>query len=59
MSVGTSVLVFLSSYRSETEDIIKSSILIPTLSLICGFLSSIVIFCFMGFMSNKTGIPIN
>lgn len=59
VSAGSSVMVFFGSYRSPKEEIKKTCIIMPLLTVACGLLAAIVIFCYMGHMSVISGIPIN
>jgi len=52
-------LIIFGSYRPISAEIIKSSYTIPLLTVMCGLLASVVIFSYMGFMSQLTGIAIN
>jgi SNF family Na+-dependent transporter len=58
MSTGCSVLVFFGSYRPYKQEIFKSSILIPILTSLCGFLAALVVFSFMGYLSKLSNIAI-
>ncbi|KAL4434737.1 hypothetical protein ABPG74_017157 [Tetrahymena malaccensis] len=59
VSTGGGVLVLFGSYRPISQEIKRSSYLIPLFTVLCGFLASMVIFSFMGYMSHITNIPID
>ena len=59
MSIGVGVLTLYGSYRHQNADIVKISYQIPLLVSLCGIISALVIFTFLGFISAKTGINIS
>ncbi|EAS00316.3 Na-dependent neurotransmitter transporter (macronuclear) [Tetrahymena thermophila SB210] len=59
VSTGCGVLIVFGSYRPMNQEIIKTSYYIPVITVCCGLLASVVIFTFMGYMSNVTNIDIN
>ncbi|KAL4503296.1 hypothetical protein ABPG72_000902 [Tetrahymena utriculariae] len=59
VSTGCGVLIVFGSYRPMNQEIIKTSYYIPIITVCCGLLASVVIFTFMGYMSNITNIDIN
>jgi SNF family Na+-dependent transporter len=58
MSVGCSVLVAFGSYRSKTQELIRSTALIPLLTLACGLLGSLAVFSYIGYCAQTKGIKI-
>lgn len=58
MSIGVGVLILYGSYRAKDRDINHSSLLIPLVTCLCGFLAAAVVFSYMGFMSKISGIPL-
>ena len=50
---------YIGSYRKKSEDILKTSLIIPCLTCICGLLSSLVIFSYMGNMSLISGLSLD
>ena len=38
---------------------LKTSIVIPIVTALCGFLSAIVVFSYLGNMSKETGVPLD
>ena len=59
MSIGAGVLTLYGSYRKKTEDILKISLIIPMLVCLCGVISAIVVFSYLGYISNQIGVPID
>lgn len=59
MSAGVGVLIIFGSYRPKKQDILKSSVMIPAATVVCGFLSAIVVFSYLGNMSYVSGIALD
>lgn len=52
MSIGAGVLTLYGSYRKPNEDVLKVSLMIPLLVCLCGVISAVVVFSYLGYISN-------
>jgi len=57
--IGVGPLIFYSSCRPKTEKIMKSATWIPVIDAATALFASVVLFCFIGYISKQLGISIN
>ncbi|KRW98849.1 hypothetical protein PPERSA_04782 [Pseudocohnilembus persalinus] len=58
-SAGIGILVFFGSYRDKRQEVQKTSIQVPLLTCLCGFLSAFAVFSFMGYMAKQSNLTIS
>ncbi len=59
LALGIGGNILFSSYRKESEDIYKSSLWIPLMTIMFGILCAIINFSYLGHFSYKANIPID
>ena len=56
--LGHNTILKFATHRKESDKILLSSIVVPALNFATSIFSAIALFSFVGYASNKTGIPI-
>lgn len=59
LSLGVGATILISKYRKKSENVINSSVIIPSFTILFGMMCALVNFCFLGHLSKEIGIPID